>query len=66
MPHVSPMKRRDFIKLLRKNGFEFDRTSGDHLIYINDKGVHISIPYGNEINAMLARRLIKENNLRDK
>lgn len=54
---------RAFKKLLKKNGFVIDRKKGSHIIYVNVDGEHISIPYGKEINAMLAQRLIKENNL---
>ena len=33
----------------------------DHAIYVNDKGRHISIP--KNLECVIARRLIKENNL---
>lgn len=56
---------RDFRTLLRRNGYVFQRTSGDHQIYSNDINT-ISIPFhGKEINRMLALRLIKENNLKE-
>lgn len=34
---------------------------GDHAIYVNDKGRHISMP--KNLECVIARRLIKENNL---
>ena len=56
---------RDFRALLRRNGYVFQRHSGDHLIFTNDVNT-ISIPFhGKEINRMLAQRLIKENNLKE-
>ena len=52
---------REFIKIVEFNGFYYDRYNGDHAIYINDKGEHISIP--RRLACVIARRLIKENNL---
>lgn len=53
--------QREFIKIVVKNGFHYSRHNGDHSIYINDKGEHISIPH--RLACVIARRLIKENNL---
>lgn len=53
--------QREFIKICIANGFYYDRHSGDHAIYINDKGRHISIP--SHLECVIARKLIKENNL---
>ena len=52
---------REFIKIVEFNGFYYDRHNGDHAIYVNDKGRHISIP--KNLECIIARRLIKENNL---
>ena len=52
---------REFIKIVEFNGFYYDRHNGDHAIYVNDKGRHISIP--KDLECVIARRLIKENNL---
>ena len=43
------------------NGFYYSRHSGGHAIYINAVGRHISIP--STLECVIARRLIKENNL---
>lgn len=49
--------------ILRLNGFVYVRSSGDHDIYKRD-GNTISISVNNkDINKMLWRRLMKENNL---
>ena len=52
---------REFIKIVQLNGFYYNRSNGDHAIYVNDKGRHISIP--KNLECVIARRLIKENNL---
>ena len=53
--------QREFIKLVVSNGFYYDRHNGDHAIYLNNEGRHISIP--KNLECVIARRLIKENNL---
>ena len=52
---------REFIKIVEFNGFYYSRHNGDHAIYVNDKGRHISIP--KNLECVIALRLIKENNL---
>lgn len=52
---------REFIKIVEFNSFYYDRHNGDHAIYVNDKGRHISIP--KNLKCVIALRLIKENNL---
>ena len=51
----------EFIRIVKRNGFLYKRHSGDHAIYVNDRGRHISIPH--KLESVIARRLIKENNL---
>lgn len=53
---------REFVRLVRQNGFEYIRSKGSHDIYYNNKGRHISIPQ--TLVNVIARRLIKENNLK--
>lgn len=53
--------QREFIRVVQRNGFSYSRHSGDHAIYVNDKGRHISIPQ--KLECVIARRLIKENKL---
>lgn len=52
---------REFVRVVVANGFYYNRQSGDHAIYLNEKGRHISIPL--KLESVIARRLIKENNL---
>lgn len=54
---------KEFIKIVEFNGFYYNRCNGDHAIYRNAKsGRHISIP--KNLECVIARRLIKENNLK--
>ena len=53
--------RREFVKLVRQNGFEYVRSHGSHDIYYNIEGRHITIPH--TLIDVIARRLIKENSL---
>ena len=52
---------RELIKIVKFNGFWYNRNNGDHAIYVNNKGRHISIPQN--LECVIARRLIKENSL---
>lgn len=52
---------KEFTKLLNNNGFYLNRK-GDHFIFTNNIGKHISVPFN--IKCVIARRLIKENNLK--
>ena len=52
---------KEFIKIVKLNGYFYNRSNRDHDIFINDNGDHISIP--NHLECVIARRLIKENNL---
>lgn len=52
---------REFIKIVKFNGFYYNRHNGDHAIYVNNEGRHISIP--KNLECVIALRLIKENNL---
>lgn len=53
--------QREFIKVVKRNGYVYNRHNGDHAIYVNDRGKHISIPQ--KLECVIARRLIKENEL---
>ena len=53
---------REVDRLLRENGYVKVRSRGGHTIYESTKGNVISIPHNP--NAMIMRRLIKENGLK--
>ena len=54
--------KKEFIKILKYNGYELNRIRGSHFIYKNKNGKHISIP--KKIESVIVLRLIKENNLK--
>ena len=58
------MKRRDLIRLFEKNGWELYREGGNHSIY-KKGGKKEPIPRHGEIDEMLAKAIIKRNNLKD-
>lgn len=53
--------QKEFEKILKRNGYVLNRQKGDHLIYVNESGRHISVKY--PLNPCISRRLIKEYNL---
>ena len=52
---------REFIRMLKRNGYTYSRHNGDHHIYVSKGGRHISVPQ--RLADVIARRLIKEHNL---
>ena len=40
--------RKEFITILKKNGFYYKRHNESHYIFINNKGRHINVPYNLE------------------
>ena len=59
------MKFRIVKKILINNGFnKIVQNSSDHVKFYNKRGCHISIPYKKEVNRMMWKRLVKENNLK--
>ena len=53
---------REFVPILRKNGYTYARTNGSHFIYMN-RATHKHITVNKNLNRMVRERLIKENNL---
>lgn len=53
-------KKKDVVKILKKNGYIYVRTHGSHAIY---KRGDSTIVVTSNPNAMMWQRLIKENNL---
>ena len=54
--------RREFQKILKKNGWTVHHQTGSHVIYKNEKGEHLVISMC-KCNRMITQRLIKEHNL---
>ena len=51
---------REARRILRKNGFEYDYSTGDHHHY---KKGNVKIVIGHKLNRMIWERLVFENNL---
>lgn len=56
------MKRKDLVKLLEQNGWWIKREGHDHTIYTNGTA-NEPIPRHNEINDILAKKIIKRRGL---
>lgn len=51
---------RDFVPVLKRNGYIYARSKGSHFVFINRKtGKHISV--NKDLNEMVRERLVKEN-----
>lgn len=57
------MKRNDLIKLMEKNGWKMEREGANHTVYTNGTKRE-PIPRHSEINELLAKTIIKRNNLK--
>ena len=53
---------REFVPILRKNGYTKARSKGSHFIYIN-RTTHKTITVNKDLNKMVRERWIKENGL---
>lgn len=56
------MKKRDLEKKLKKAGWMFLRSGGDHDVWTNGEDIE-AIPRHREINERLAKAIIKKHNL---
>ena len=54
-------KIKEFLRVLKKNGYTYSRHNGDHYIYVSRNGRHISVPQ--KPVDVIIRRLIKEHEL---
>ena len=58
------MTFRKIRKILISNGIDnIIPARSDHIKFYNKAGIHVSIPYRKEVNDMLWKRIVKENNL---
>lgn len=58
------MKRRDLIKILKKNGFQELRNNGEHTIYKAPNKRAVQVPRHREINENTAKQILKDAGLR--
>jgi predicted RNA binding protein YcfA (HicA-like mRNA interferase family) len=61
---LPPIPYDVFTKILKVNGFRYDRSKGGHEVWEKTITDSISIPVHGDINGGIARRLIKEHNLK--
>ena len=54
--------KRQVIRILNKNGWEYHHATGSHLIYRNSKNQHIAIPLVH-LNEMVMQRIFREYNI---
>lgn len=57
------MKRKDFIKLLERNGWYLKRNGGSHDVYTNGQRSE-PVPRHSEIDEDLAKAIIKRQGLK--
>lgn len=57
------MKHRDFIKMLKDNGWYFLRDGGDHDIYTDGKNKE-PVPRHRELKEPLVKKIIKKYGLK--
>ena len=58
------MKYRKIKKILITNGFnKIHHCRSDHVKFYNSSGKHISIPCKEEVNYMIWKSIVKENQL---
>ena len=55
--------KREVQRILKENGWTFQRMNGSHATYTNNKNEHLTLA-PNKCNRMIMRRLIKEYNLK--
>ncbi len=52
---------RSFERILKKNGYRYQRTTGSHYIYKGKGGEAVVVPY--HLKAVISNKIIRENNL---
>lgn len=62
---LPPIPYKDFIDILKANGFKHDRSKGGHEVWEKTITDSVSIPVHGDINGGLARRLIREHGLKE-
>lgn len=57
---MKDLSAKEFITLLKKNRFVYERTRGDHAIFKRNHEMAVVNTCGRGFNKMIARRLIKQ------
>lgn len=65
MPKLSPIRGKDLVKILEKQGFETIRQRGSHARLIHEDGRKTSVPIhsGENIHQGLLQKILRDINL---
>ncbi len=53
----------DFVRAVRKIGYEWDHTEGSHMILLHSSGRRLSVPRHRELGRGILRKLISQARL---
>ena len=60
MPHLPVISGDDFVKAIRKLGYQLDHTEGSHMILFHPSRGRLSVPRHKELGRGLLRALIRD------
>jgi predicted RNA binding protein YcfA (HicA-like mRNA interferase family) len=60
MPHLPVISGDDFVKAMRKLGYQWDYTEGSHIILLHPSKGRLSVPRHKELGRGLLRNLIRD------
>lgn len=65
MPPLNPIKGKELIRLLQKQGFATIRQSGSHVRLVHPSGLKTSVPIhtGEQLGRGLLRKILRDINL---
>ena len=63
MARLPVMSGDEFVKVVAKIGFAWDRTEGSHMILMGPMGRRLSVPRHRELGRGLLRALIRDTGL---
>ena len=60
MTHLPVISGDDFVKIIRKIGYQWDHTEGSHMILLHPSKGRLSVPRHKELGTGLLRNLIRD------
>lgn len=63
MTHLPVISGDDFVKVMRKIGYDWDHTEGSHMILFHPSKGRLSVPRHKELGRGLLRALIRDADL---